>query len=94
MLKIKIKKIKFDRRLVWKIGVVAFLVLLVVIFVLNVFVFAKTKDRIVGDVVKTDFSPKVIKKELFEDVVSRLEEKESVFEKTIKKKPYIKDPSI
>jgi len=94
MIKLKVKKIKINRFLLWQFGVVAFIVLFVAILLLNASVLLKTKKETVNRSVDGDYAPVAIKEKLLEDIFSEIEERRSVFEKNFLNKPDIKDPSM
>ncbi|MFC1625384.1 hypothetical protein ACFL1O_00720 [Patescibacteria group bacterium] len=86
------KKIKINRLLSWQISVIVFLILFGLVLSFNVFSFKKTYEDLNTE--NKEASSLLIDTDLLDEVVIRMEEKNSVFLKLLLEKSIIKDPSL
>lgn len=92
MHKIKIPKIKPDRELTWHITLLAFFVIFVVVFALNVYSFSRTKKELGRDVDDVVFKPLVLREDMLNETINELEKKRIIFENSLFFKSDIEDP--
>jgi len=89
------KKIHFNRFWAWYIMSIAFLLALVISFILNIYFLSKTKENL-GTFGETSdfFKPKKVNVSLMEKTLIEMENRRAVFEDGLLKAPEVNDPSI
>lgn len=92
MRKIKIPKIKLGRESVWHMTLLVFFVLFVVVFALNLYSLFEAKEELSMDVGEASFNPLILKKAELNEMIAKMEKRQSIFENIILSKPDIKDP--
>lgn len=93
-MKFKIQKIKCSRLSLWRCGLVAFLLLFVVIFLVNIYLFLKMKKEMAGEAPCVNYQFVVIKQDLYKQTQADLKSRKEAFEKILSEEVSIKDPSI
>lgn len=99
MIKIRLERLKSlipGRILLWQTGVVAFLLLFIVVFVLNIYLFEATESDILSDSTEeTEISGQDhLERRLFDDVVLKIKEREDGFNKALLNWQRVRDPSL
>jgi len=89
-----VEKMRFNFLFFWQVSAVVFLLLFVVILFLGMVCFGKTQEHVDIEVGEIDFKPIVIKIDLLQQVATKLDKKEEIFNEMLNKKFYIKDPSL
>lgn len=90
-----IKNIRFNVIWAWQACVVAFLAILVILSLLDAYMFVNTGKIITSPIsIPSDIKTKIPNRVIFEKAVSDLKAREEIFEKGSREKPGIKDPSL
>ena len=89
----QLKKIRIDRYGMWQISVVAFLMLVIVVLLLGAYTSVKIKDKLFTTREVVVSEQELIKKELLDDLVLKLNTKKENFDNLIIQRSFIQDPS-
>ena len=89
----QLKKIRIDRYGMWQISVVAFLMLVIVVLFLGAYTSVKIKDKLFTTREVVVSEQELIKKELLDDLVLKLNTKKENFDNLIIQRSFIQDPS-
>lgn len=79
--KFKIKKIDIGPLRIWNLGVIVFLVLIVILIVLNIYIFQRVqKDFEASGDTGSTFQPKQINKDLLKEISGDIAKRRAIFE--------------